>query len=298
VPPRLQAIVLLLATTLSSQGVRVSDAAAASPPSREGGSVDPLAEASALYAEGTVAYEAADYTGAIAKFTQALGIVVETRANDEIRLRLLYNIATAHEKAYAIDQDVVHLRQAKELYLKYRDFAKEHGDLGDELDVESRILGVERQLQALSGQGAATEKEATPTPRQGRDKALEPKPRPDGRDRRSLHPLVLGGGVGLGLGAVGLGVMGAGLAMGNKAQQDFESALGPDDEGLRVGFVEDGERANTIAIAGGVAGGVFVITGAVLVALGVKRGAGRGQQASITPTIGRESAMLVLQGRF
>ena len=88
------------------------------------------------------------------------------------------------------------------------------------------------------------------------------------------------------------------MAMGNKAQRDFESALGPGDEDLRVELLADGERANGLAIVGGVAGGLFAVAGAVLVTLGTKRGAGRGVKASAAPALGRGSAMLVIQGRF
>ncbi len=299
--PRLRATVLALGATLAVQGIRASDSAAASPPSSDRRDGEAREQAVALYDEGTTLHRASDYAGAIEKFTLALGIVVANDLDDSIRLKLLYNIGRAHEKAYGIDADATHLRKAKELYVEYRDdFAQEHGDLGEELDVEGRLLNVERQLEELASKGESPTNGATPATRGERDEGekRQSKPRPDRGDRSNVRPLVIGGGVSLGLGLAGLGVMGAGLAKGSTAQQEFESALGPGDEDRRLGLIDDGERANKIAIAGGVTGGIFVVTGAVLVSLGVKRGAGRGKQASVTPSIGRESAMLVIQGRF
>lgn len=105
-----------------------------------------LDEAAGLYREGSVMFDAADYDGAIDKFTRALGIVAALDAQDETRLMLLYNIASAHEKQFEIDKDVEHLRQALALYKRYLEFAQSTGDLGEELDVAPRITRLEKRV--------------------------------------------------------------------------------------------------------------------------------------------------------
>jgi tetratricopeptide (TPR) repeat protein len=109
-----------------------------------------MEEAQILFRDGTVKYESADYNGAIENFTKALAIVTEQHGDDHTRLTLLYNIARAHEKAFTIDQDVTHLRQALALYERYLDFAQSTGNLGEELDVETKIAHLKKQLQIHS----------------------------------------------------------------------------------------------------------------------------------------------------
>jgi tetratricopeptide (TPR) repeat protein len=168
----------------------------------------PMEEAEVLFREGTVQYESTDYTGAIESFTKALGIVTAERGGDEIRLTLLYNIALAHEKQFKIDKDVAHLRQALELYKRYRDFAQSKGDLGEELDVEYQIAHLEKQLQIHNqiernkerGEQPAT---ADPPPVSELDAGLEWK-----KPRNTGIGLVAGGGV-LTIGGVVLAVVGS-----------------------------------------------------------------------------------------
>lgn len=103
--------------------------------------------AQALYAEGSTLYDSADYAGAIAKFTEALALVQDTGEQDErSRLVLLWNIASAHEKAYAVDHDVTHLRQALLLYQRYLGFAERTGDSAEQQDAKKRIANLEKAI--------------------------------------------------------------------------------------------------------------------------------------------------------
>lgn len=109
-------------------------------------SVEEPDSAQELYQKGSVKFDSADYDGAIEDFTKALAIVNEQGLDDHARLRLLFNIAAAHEEAYEIDREETHLRQARTLYQRYLNFARDTGNLEEELDVEARILGLERKL--------------------------------------------------------------------------------------------------------------------------------------------------------
>jgi hypothetical protein len=79
-----------------------------------------LSEARRLFHEGGTRYEAADYEGAVEKFTEALTSAKEAGSNDfQVRGLLLYNIGKAHVRAYDTTQDIVHLRQARTIYKQF-----------------------------------------------------------------------------------------------------------------------------------------------------------------------------------
>ena len=63
-----------------------------------------------LFFDGSAQFSAADYTGAIEKFTEALKIVTKEGLDPTIRGALLINLARAHRKAYEVSRDVTHLR--------------------------------------------------------------------------------------------------------------------------------------------------------------------------------------------
>lgn len=125
-----------------------------------------LEDAQTLHAEGTASYEAADYLGAIEKFTAALNIVMGERGDhDDTKLALLYNIARAHEKAHEIDRDPTHLRQALALYKRYEVAVAKKGDLGDQLDVAAKIKGLEKSLRQMEHPAPLPTRPPPPAPR-------------------------------------------------------------------------------------------------------------------------------------
>lgn len=69
-----------------------------------------LAEARAMFERGRAKYDTFDYEGAIDLWQQAMQKVPESQAG--VRNAMVYNIALAQEKAYEVDKDVAHLRQA------------------------------------------------------------------------------------------------------------------------------------------------------------------------------------------
>lgn len=92
-------------------GVAVSFApttATAAPPAA--GEEAQLAEAREMFERGRAKYDTFDYEGAIDVWQQAMAKVPESQAG--VRNAMVYNIALAQEKAYDVDKDVAHLRQA------------------------------------------------------------------------------------------------------------------------------------------------------------------------------------------
>lgn len=261
-----------------------------------------MQEAQALYTEGTAMFDSADYNGAIEKFTKALGIVTAADGDDHTRLTLLYNIASAHEKAHAIDKDVTHLRQALQLYERYRDFAQKSGNIGDELDVEAKIARLEKQLRAADqmrrNRETAEPREVPPPPPpvQETEEADWKKPRDTGVG------LVVGGSVAT-IGGVVLAVVGSGREAKAREQVDELADLGVpmDDPAWAEGdqFIADEKRKGN-ALMG--VGATLAVVGAAGVGVGayylVKAKKMREGRVSTLPALAPGYAGVQITGRF
>lgn len=250
-----------------------------------------LAEAKALYQRGRTNFETANYPEAIELWTQAYGLVDDSPQNATIKAALIYNIATAQEKAYDIDTDLAHLRQAEVLLQTYANSVPALYGEGPESDAElEKVQGRIAQLRSRIEEAEA----ALPAP----DEPVEPDetenppppeaPQPDPKAK----PLIIAGAVTAGLGVAGLGLMAGGLAMGSAANDV------PEDQALedRRSQFDRGRTGNTLAYVGGIAGGVLLVSGAVLLGIGLKkRNTGK---LSAAPWGGRGTAGLSLAGRF
>jgi len=236
-------------------------------------------EAERLYREGVVRYEAADYAGAIDRFTRALDLVIEQEGAPEVRLRLLYNIAVAHERAYEIDQDVTRLRKAQVLYRRYLSFAQETADRAARADVEQRLARIEAAL-------AKTEVQDDVVDRKGRGAGAA---------------LAAAGG---GVLAVGVGLAVAGGTFAGRAQDRVDGFFAanpvPDDHPARAegeAYVdEQRRRGRTWMIAGGVLAGVgagATVAGVVLLVRRRPR-----SRLAVAPLFGGRVAGAVVSGRF
>lgn len=115
----------------------------------------------------------------------------------------------------------------------------------------------------------------------------------DGEARRPGTAMIATGATVLAIGVGALAVMGVGMARA-KAADDFSPTQSPD---ARRQQIERGTAGNAMAVAGAAVGAAAVITGAVLVGLGVKkrRGAAR---LELAPTVVRGGGGLVLGGSF
>jgi tetratricopeptide (TPR) repeat protein len=260
-----------------------------------------LAEAQALYVEGKTKYDSADYAGAIDKFTKALGIVSAlSEDNEGIKLTLLYNIASAHEKAFAIDKDLSHLRQALQLYKRYKAFAEAQGDIGDQLDVETKLIRLEKklrvadQLEANRNQKSATRKLPPPP---------EQTPVGDWKKPRNVGiGLTVAGGVAL-VGGVVMVASGSRLRSNalEQVNQLNDLMVPPDHPAWVEGdeFIEsETRRGRTFMAVGGTLAGVGAIGTGVGVYFLVK--SGRLKNGKVQPSVAFTSdyAGVQLKGRF
>lgn len=232
-----------------------------------------------IYASGKVKYETKDYNGAIKDWTDALGRLPQTPENQEIRNDLVYNIASAQERAYDIDKDVAHLRTARALLA---DFLETYKTLyrPDEQTV-AEFKRVNDRIAALDARIA--EAEAAGPPTKGRvEKRLDIEVKQALQNDPVLwkqykqgRGMITGGAVALGLGG-GFLLVAAAVAPGSADDGDTSIAAR--------------RQARTLAISLAIVGLASVVGGAVLVGLGVPKKRNAKEEAVrrvvVAPTFG------------
>lgn len=260
-----------------------------------------LVEAKSLYQRGIAKFETADYRGAIELWTEAYALVPSTSETMEIKSLLLYNIATARERAYEIDGDLSGLRQALVLLDGYiegvDDLYSDPDKAGKErAEATARRDAIAAQIEAAEEEAAPTE-DPEPTPEPTPTPTPTPEPEPEPETSAPGRGLVIGGAVLVGVGVAGLGMMTGGFVLGSQAND--LSTLEPSDlEGRREQFAR-GNLGNTLAIAGGAIGGVTLLAGAALLGVGLtKQRRAKRESASLSPVLGPGIAGLSLRGRF
>jgi hypothetical protein len=251
---------------------------------------DGFDRARGLYQQGEARFATADFIGAIELWTEAFSSVPDSTDAARIKALLIYNIATARERAFEVTGDLTHLRQAKVLMVGYAESIP--ALFGDTPEAETERGKITERLNVITAQIEAADRKKA---RDRRDQ--RPSERADDAPAAERsHAVLLGtGAAALAVGVGGLAMMGAGLAMGSKAN-DLGDLADDDIDGRRSQF-DRGRTGNTLAIAGGVVGGVFAITGAVLVGIGAKRRASAKGNAW-APWIGPRVAGLGVRGRF
>jgi hypothetical protein len=309
--PGLRPTAALLVTALAggpAGGIAALAAPTATAEAAEPAPAEPLEDAQQLYDRGRAKFETADYAAAIELWTEAYATVPETAEGNQIKVILIYNLATAREKQFDVSRDPAELRQAAILLRNFeQSIPALYGD-GQEADAER--VKVQDKLAALDQrlaehEAARSDGEADGEADGGADgeaEPVEPEPTtlpdttPDDGPQPGARGLVIGGAVAAGLGVGGLGLMAAGLAIGARAN-DISGLADDDVDGRRAQF-DRGRTGNTLGLVGGVAGGVLLVTGAVLLGLGLRRS--RGGNVALVPGVApmRGGTALVLQGRF
>mgnify|MGYP007011841806 CR=1 FL=1 len=265
-----------------------------------------LAEVRQLYEEGKAKFDTFDYVGAVDLWTKAYAKLEPIEGNREIRNNLVYNIATAQEKAYEINGDPVHLRQARALLQRYVDEYKQLYKPTPEgreevTKVEARIQELDDRI-AGAGTGGTVEpvlpeENRPPTPRdlkREQDRKVKEILRDDpeiASEYRSGRGMVTGGAVM--------------LAVGGTFALSALSLWGVTTSG--------GTGRNTVIAVASI-GGAIAVGGAVLVGLGVPKrkratqkardkaammsARGPGARVVFAPTLSAESFGLQVGGRF
>lgn len=235
---------------------------------------DELAHAKNLYRQGKAKFETMDYLGAIELWTNAYGEIPATSEYSDIQARFLYNIARARMRAYAMDGDMLHLKQAKGLLERYLQTLGEdsHGETQASTEVQQvkDILG-----QVTSDLHAAEQAAVGKAKDEKNEQHLPPVQAVENIDRdhekKQGRKLLISGGVLFGS-SVGLfAAMTVGLLQGKKAERDGQSI----DQSIPASELADihqrGQTANTLALATGIGGGILGVSGIVVMAVGGKK---------------------------
>jgi hypothetical protein len=290
----------------------------------------PDQEIERLYVEGQDKYAEGDFAGAADAWTRLLERLPEAQSNRATRENVLLNVVQAHLDGYARtrkedgSKDIEMLRAGKQVLDNYfAGFKKAYGDRAavstavqekaDEL--ERALADAEREAAVVPdpGPGLDTGGGGTgPTPDGGGGNKPDVIVLESGNDGSGL---IAGGAVAAGLSLGGFGVLAAGAVIANRAEEDFlavtcESPCNEDQEAAAQSERDDaetrGRTGNALTITGAIVGPVLLITGGVLIGLGIKRRAdakaARDEQIrksiGVVPTASRGFAGLVISGRF
>lgn len=262
-----------------------------------------LSKAKQLFDEGTARYDAADYIGAIEKFTLAMAELEGQEVDDfGIRGLLRFNIGRAHMRAYEIDQKPEHLRQAKSIFKRFIEDAEHFPDQVDPGDVEEAKQQVTEIDRLLAGSTSEAEPEPQPEPGTadgGEGDVAPSKPRDPAKLRASGIGLTAAGAVLL---AGGVGMLAWGAGYGSAAERQVagldDANLPPDTTAFADAddFVAAERRKGSAWMAGG---GVAAAVGIVGVALGVRSLVlAKKSRVHASAAIGREGVWVGVSGRF
>jgi len=258
-----------------------------------------LSAAEALYNEGQTLYESADYTGAIAKFTEALGEAKRVGSQDfHVRGLLLYNIGRAHIKAYEINKDLSHLRQARSIYRQFIKDADveamfEQFNPQDVADARQELRALELRLEGLENEPKS---ETPPPPPPIKADVDWKKPRNTGIGLVAAGSAVLAGGVAV-------------LAFGSTLKSGAEGEVNkladagvPQDhpawaEGDSY-IASETKRGKTLMAVGGSLAAVGLVGAGVGIAYLVKAKKLKGGRVSPTVALMPGFVGIVVSGRF
>lgn len=262
IPSRLLAIVLT-----GSVAVAPSPAQAAEPASKASD------EAQDLFHEGSARFSAADYEGAIEKFTQALAVASKEGLPFRTRGAFLINLARSHTRAERVNGDIIHLRAATEIYERYLREAEQAGEnaldtveVQRELD-EVRALLEEREAEQAAAAAAEPDPvEPTAEPAAQATPTGDEPPSDQFLRRPASITLLSTGAV---LAAAGIAGIGWGATFGPHA----EDQIAPEDQGTSGAddFLERERRKGAILMGVGGALTAVGIAGIVVGAIGLAR---------------------------
>lgn len=274
----------------------------------------PLARAGALAQEAQTLFETADYAGAIELWTQAYAALPDDPAYAAQRSVLAYQIAQACVEAYSLDPQVVYLRKAERLFTGYlqtispKDKATHDAVEQTLVDLRAKISEAEARAAQARGldadeaerQRSAAAAEAEAKARKQREAEAEARRVAARRELRKWRGVTVAGGAMIGAGAVMLGVMTFGLARGARLDDDGFAAKmqGTGDPELYQDLLRQGTAANKLAVATGVIGGLFLVSGIGLIAAGSTGQRRARRELAWSPTWLRGGAGLSLVGRF
>jgi len=258
-----------------------------------------LADFEAGFDAGQKKLDAGEFVDAARTWAAAAGNLKESGANKDNRQAVYEYIADAWTKGLAGKEDAALLREAVTTLDAYCEgFTVAYGT---ETPILPKIVETRDELRKRLAEAETSAPPQPEGPDEGPPKG-EDKTTPETEGGPRWKGLAIGGGVALGLG-VGMVIVGVvGGVKGQKLEKEFSASpmnCDPADpmDGECADLAKKGKTMNSLAIAGGVVGGVLVVTGAVLLAIGLKRKAAARKQA-LVPVLSPGFVGLSLRGSF
>lgn len=250
-----------------------------------------------LYAEGDSAFANGDYLGAARAWGKALDLMDESDDTNSTRAQILVSALSAYMEAFVETRNVDHLRAAARLLERYAQSLEAAYD--GEARLSEAVIDMKRRLDnALenaehdSPEGGAdsanTTNEATTTqPTEPADTSSANPPTQSGRG------MLIGGVVSTALGLGSASLLTIGLVQGQAAQKSYNGA--PDGSKEKEDYKKEGEKANKMAIAGGIMTPIFLGAGIALLIIGSRRNQAN---LAVVPTWQPGYAGMGISGRF
>lgn len=243
-----------------------------------GDAAAPTEDIGELWQQAQARIDTSEYGEAIELLTRLYEIIALDPDAEALRLRVQWALHRAHLGAHGVDGDPEHLFVARDLLDKYV-AALSPGEVDRREEAEAAVARVRAALdeheaaEAAAQEADRAEARRAAAEQEAERSALEPlSPEPDEPPTETTpepsdhRGMIIGGAVGAGLGLVGFGVMAGGLGSANAAIDTFKTQ--PEQ---RNAARDDIRRGNTVAIVGAAAGGAFLMGGAVLLAVGLRR---------------------------
>lgn len=259
-----------------------------------------LEKIGALNTQAQESFSNKQYVAAAESWVDLFNLLPDTPQWQYQRAFVTQQTFAAYREAFNETKDIEHLREARKYLLRYISLIDPKTDPDAAAQAEQDLAVLDSQLVAYDQVVAAGDAEV-------RARRLQEEERNEfdgGSSRRpsrgssgpSGRPLLIAGGVSTGLGVALLGIMAVGLAQGSSATRDGNEFIdnGGDPADPMVGeLIDKGERADTLALVGGIVGGLTTTTGIVLLGIGgarARRNASR--SLSLHPGVGRVSLTL------
>lgn len=254
-----------------------------------------LAAFEADFTAGQARFDSGEYLAAADQWIAGAARLPEVTAHREHRLAVFRYVADAYARGL-VDVDALEPLAAAVAALDAycEGFTRAYGT---ETPLDPKIARTRAELRRRleAAQAAQAEQAERPGERPGAPAPSAPKPAP-----RPWKGLTAGGGVllGLGLGAIGLAV--AGAARGRSLEASFDDPINQcalaQPQGRCADLYRDGQRSNTMAIAGAVLAPLLLGGGAALLVLGLRRRAH--SRHALTPALAPGFVGLQLRARF
>lgn len=244
---------------------------------------DPVERAMAAYQRGTKNYNLAQYEAALADFTEAASLY----ASPDFQ----YNIGLCYEKLGKYDEAI----RAFAAYLR----AKPEAD--DRPNVENRIHALEEEMDRQRREAEQAESArlaAAREPQPVQPVADEPAPPPVGRPLIAAGAALIGVGAAVALGGgIGFGVV---ASKRSEAIDAVQTGGNPDELTFNdtLALERQGKRFEGVQVGLAAGGAVVAVTGAVLLALGLRKQQAAKPQARLGPALGQSGAGITITGRF